>query len=109
MPMRAELYPEDWSDIAHSIKEACDWRCLECNAECQRPGETFTKDKRSEATKRVLTVAHYFHDYISPEIYVVALCAPCHMIHDRSYHLRVRKANQRRYHIPFAFMQERNL
>jgi 5-methylcytosine-specific restriction endonuclease McrA len=30
MPSDWSLYPDDWPEIAHAVKEAADWTCEEC-------------------------------------------------------------------------------
>ena len=49
---RRNLYPEDWPERAHAIKEAAHWTCQQCGTLCYQPGE------RVQDWRRVLTVAH---------------------------------------------------
>lgn len=85
MPMDYARYPKEWRVIANEIKEAADWTCQECDMQCRRPGEPF------DTHKRTLTVAHWDHDTEAAEVFVVALCAGCHLRHDAP-----RKAAQRK-------------
>ena len=39
MPIDRQRYPNNWSDIALSIKEAASWRCRHCGKQCLRPGD----------------------------------------------------------------------
>lgn len=85
MPMQRELYPADWDEIARAIKDAAAWQCQGCGQQCRRPGEPF------DTHRRTLTVAHFDHEPSAEVVFVVALCAPCHLRHDAP-----RKAAQRR-------------
>lgn len=95
MPMQTERYPANWSEIAHEIKDACGWQCQECGRQCRRPGEPF------DTHRRTLTVAHLWpedHAPDAPVVFVVALCAPCHLRYDaprKAHDRRVRAAAQR--------------
>lgn len=88
MPMRRELYPEDWEEIAFRIKEKAGWKCQNCGKQCRRPGEPL------DTHKRTLTVAHLNH---IPEDCrdenLRALCAPCHLKYDAQHHAETRKKN----------------
>lgn len=99
MPMHPELYPTNWHEIAFAIKEACDWQCQMCGVQCQRPGEAH------KTQRRTLTVAHYEHVYDEPEIFVVALCAPCHLRHDVRFHVSQRRKNARRHHMTLVLSE----
>lgn len=88
MPMQTERYPVDWKAIAHAVKSACGWQCQLCGKQCRRPWETF------DTHERTLTVAHLWpenHAPDAPEVFVAALCAPCHLQFDAP-----RKAHERR-------------
>jgi 5-methylcytosine-specific restriction endonuclease McrA len=83
MPSNRSLYPDNWPDIAHAIKETADWRCSQCGKQCYRPGEP-CPDRT-----RVLTVHHINHipaDCSAENL--VALCAPCHLRADAHHHAR---------------------
>lgn len=77
MPMKRELYPADWDAIATAVKEACGWRCEQCDRQCRRPGEPF------DTHRRTLTVAHINHveSDCRPEN-LVGLCPKCHLAYD---------------------------
>ncbi|MCC6454466.1 MAG: hypothetical protein IT328_05945 [Caldilineaceae bacterium] len=49
--------------------------------------------------RRTLSVAHYFHDYDSPEVFVTCLCMPCHLRHDAAYIAQKRRRYYRRHHM----------
>lgn len=89
MPMRRELYPENWNEIAREIKEKAGWKCQKCGKQCRRPGEPF------DTHKNTLTVAHMNH--IPSDISegnLKALCAPCHLKYDAEHHAETRKRNR---------------
>jgi len=90
MPMRRELYPDNWDEIARAVKVAADWRCQECGKQCRRPGEPF------DTQRRTLTVAHLDHDPANcASDNLRALCAPCHLRYDAQHHAR--SASHTRY------------
>lgn len=90
MPMRPELYPDDWREIALAVKQANLWMCAVCDAECRKPGDT------PDRSVPILQVAHIDHDYFSPEIQVAALCTRCHLAYDHTHNVRNRRRPVRR-------------
>lgn len=84
MPMKRDFYPVDWEQIARTVKDAADWQCQQCGQQCRRPGEPF------DTHRRTLTVAHWEHDLDADAVFVVALCAPCHLRHDAHEKARCR-------------------
>ena len=94
MPMRRELYPDDWEDIAFAVKEEADWKCEGCGKQCRRPGEPF------DTHRRTLTVSHQDHNPANCErSNLKALCAPCHLRYDAVHHAetrRIKKTEQTR-------------
>lgn len=119
MPMDKSLYPSDWDAIATAVKQAADWRCVECGRPCRRPGESLDNlitrievdhpdwhsdlwetveddefglhDAPVKTGRFVLTVAHLNHipSDCRPEN-LLALCAPCHCRYDLSQMARKR-------------------
>lgn len=96
-PHHSEHYPVDWPHIARSIKEACGWRCTQCDKLCRRPGELWL------GWEYTLTIAHLDQCYDTPIVTVAALCVPCHLKLDAPYswwarrrhaHVRRRLAGQ---------------
>lgn len=84
MPMDRSLYPPNWEEIAHQVKEAANWTCQECSKQCYRPGEP-ALDRR-----KVLTVHHKDHDPKNLDrANLEALCAPCHLRKERAYKARM--------------------
>ena len=91
MPMKRELYPPDWPEIAKRVKDAADWCCQSCFLQCRRPGEPL------DTHRRTLTVAHLDHD---PANYsdenLRALCSRCHLQYDAKHHARNAAHTRRR-------------
>jgi formate-dependent nitrite reductase cytochrome c552 subunit len=75
MPMRRELYPANWDQIAIAVKAAAGWECEQCGMPHDRGDFS-----------RVLTVHHKDHNpaNCSPEN-LIALCAPCHLDEERKW------------------------
>lgn len=86
MPMRRELYPDNWEAIAAAVKEAAGWKCQECGKQCRRPGEPF------DTHRNTLTVAHMNHKPQDIRLEnLKALCAPCHLRYDAKRHAETRR------------------
>jgi hypothetical protein len=85
MPIDRQRYPENWSDIALSVKEAAGWRCRRCSKQCIRPGEKPKELTRSEWTVDTLCVHHAnFTPEDNRRENLIPLCTPCHLaIHTR--------------------------
>jgi len=81
---KPKRYPDNWQEIALSVKESALWRCTKCNQQCLRPGKKsgLTKSERCSLT---LTVHHRnrIPEDNRPEN-LIALCTACHL----SYHNR---------------------
>lgn len=91
MPMRRELYPEDWEAIAQRVKEQAGWKCQACGKQCRRPGEGFISHRYT------LTVSHIDHDPANcAESNLQALCAPCHLRFDARHHAETRARKDKR-------------
>lgn len=89
MPMKRELYPDNWDEIARAVKEEAGWICEECGKQCRKPGERF------DTHKRTLTVSHQDHDPSNCEREnLKALCAPCHLRYDARHHAESRRARK---------------
>ncbi|HEY9695358.1 MAG TPA: HNH endonuclease [Oculatellaceae cyanobacterium] len=89
MPYNPQRYPENWDEIAFSIKEQARWRCRKCNMQCIRPGEDTSGLSKSERMAKTLTVHHANY---TPEDNrtenLIPLCSACHL----GYHTR-KKSN----------------
>ena len=81
---KPKRYPNNWQEIALSVKENAGWRCTKCHQQCLRPGKQsgLTKSERCALT---LTVHHRnrIPEDNRPEN-LIALCTACHL----SYHNR---------------------
>ena len=74
MPMKRELYPADWNDIALKKKESVGWKCEDCGKQCRKPGEPF------DTHARTLTVHHIdMNPGNCDPSNLIALCAGCHL------------------------------
>lgn len=104
-PIREEnrdRYPDDWSDISLSVREAAGWQC-ECRGECGTHRD-FCGWAQGDAVvgrrgeyKVVLTVAHLDHQ---PEncdrANLRAMCQPCHLRYDAEHHAATAAATRHR-------------
>lgn len=90
MPVDWSKYPDDWKEIARSVKEAAGWKCEPCGKQCYFP------DEKVEDTRKVLTVAHVNHDESDcrPEN-LVAACSVCHLQYDNERRRWQRLAKKR--------------
>jgi hypothetical protein len=122
MPMKRELYPPNWDDIAQAIKDEAGWICQHCGKPCRRPGTSWpefvltllaenspwysltfeeipdssgasaTCEKRQRFT---LTVSHLDHDPSDcRRENLQALCSVCHLQHDAIFHAQSRRRNR---------------
>ncbi len=81
---KPKRYPDNWSDIALSVKENALWRCAKCNQQCLQPG-TKSGLTKSERLKVTLTVHHRNRIPEDNRLEnLIALCTACHL----SYHNR---------------------
>lgn len=86
MPVDWSIYPENWKEIAMSVKNNAEWKCEGCGKQCRKPGEPF------DTHKRTLTVSHQDHDTRNNEASnLKALCAPCHLRYDSKHHAETRR------------------
>lgn len=117
MPMKRELYPDNWEAIALEVKNKAHWFCEECGKPCRRPDEdwfdflekletTFPQwyKKYSEECyddetgelgyierkgRFVLTVAHLDHNPSNcNRNNLRALCSVCHLKYDHPHHIK---------------------
>ncbi len=90
MPMDRTKYPDNWDEIAATIKDQAGWKCEQCGLQCRFPGDEF------DTHKRTLTVAHINHVEMDcrPEN-LVALCPRCHLAYDQTRKVMQRLAKKR--------------
>ena len=80
MPVNPNLYPENWTSIALSVKKTASWRCQCCGKNCYKPGEKPENLKRSEWTADILQVHHRNHDTKDNRLSnLLSVCAACHL------------------------------
>lgn len=104
MSWKRELYPDNWEEIAISIKDEVSWTCEECGKVCRKPGELTTDFlHRIKTTSRLAEECPVVADYLeAPRRYLLtvahlnhipsdcrrenlkALCSPCHCRYDLS-------------------------
>jgi 5-methylcytosine-specific restriction endonuclease McrA len=66
MPMKKELYPDNWNEIAEEVKKAADYKCKLCNSK--------------SIPKKILTVHHIdSNPKNNTEKNLIALCQKCHL------------------------------
>ncbi|MBT9316305.1 hypothetical protein [Leptothoe spongobia] len=118
MPMKRELYPENWEQIAAGVKDKANWTCEECDRICRKKGEsvldlaqriegknnqfldwvnqTALADLFDKPQRFTLTVAHLDHNPANCELSnLKALCSVCHLRYDQEHHRKSRARNAR--------------
>lgn len=81
MPMRKELYPDNWNEIASRIKRRAGWQCEKC-------GIAHNKYIRGH----VLTVHHKdCNPANNSDGNLIALCAECHLREHARIRARIEK------------------
>lgn len=87
------LYPVDWPTITRQIKDANHYKCQACDKQCRRPGEMWL------GWNYEMAIAHICQDYEAESVFVVAICAHCHLVMDAPYSgtARRRRLRLRRY------------
>ena len=107
MPMRRELYPDNWEEISLAVREAAGWRCQgspdypDCRAQQGQPHPV-------TGSKVVLTVAHLDHTIpasrddkanSSPDN-LRAWCQRCHLNYDRHLHAANARRTRHKHQLP---------
>jgi len=95
MPMRRELYPPNWEEIALSVKQAAHWHCEACGKPCLMPGEDWLGfvlrmgwtvgeaiERYANPKRYELDAAHPHHDPENLDADIRAWCNPCHCRYD---------------------------
>ncbi|MEO1764667.1 MAG: HNH endonuclease, partial [Cyanobacteria bacterium J06629_18] len=79
MTLTYHPYPDNWTDIATSIKSEAGWRCQKCGLQCIRPGEDTSKLTRSQRMAYTLQVHHWDRNPTNNRRdNLIALCSGCH-------------------------------
>lgn len=122
MPMDKKDYPDNWEEIAATVKNQANWTCQQCGKPCRRPGmswwefveslgdskwydQTFEEisndigesgivEKKQRFT---LTVSHKNHIPLDcRRENLKALCSTCHLRFDAPHHAQTRRTNKRK-------------
>lgn len=108
MPMKRELYPVNWEEIAAKLKDEVGQRCEQCGVENHiwiyrnklNPDKWIGVDEehelyyhRTEYPRKphqvILTVAHLDHNPgHNDRSNLRVLCPRCHLIYDSSHHVQ---------------------
>jgi hypothetical protein len=110
--MEHDRYPKNWFAISTEVKTAADWHCQYCGKPCRKPGESLEElaDRLSDdwyaklcgevwdeetgehaevplyPQRFCLTAAHLDQNPSNNDpANLRALCAPCHLRHDRPH------------------------
>ena len=105
MPMRRDLYPDNWEEISLAVREAAGWRCQgspdypDCRAQQGQPHP-------DTSSKVVLTVAHLNHQHTNcrPDN-LRAWCQRCHLNYDRAHHMANARRTRMRHQIPLPGLE----
>ena len=54
MPMKTNLYPDNWKQIATDVKDTAGWKFEQCGRVCRKPGETL-----AQFTTRYVAIVAY--------------------------------------------------
>ena len=80
MPIDSSLYPDNWKELAWTVKESQNWCCECCGKRCYKPGERPDDLTRSEWTADILQVHHRNHDTRDNRLSnLMSVCAACHL------------------------------
>jgi hypothetical protein len=80
MPVNPRLYPDNWQELALTVKRSKNWCCESCGKRCYKPGERPESLTRSEWTADILQVHHRNHDTTDNRLYnLMSVCAACHL------------------------------
>jgi len=106
MPIERDRYIPNYKDLHFQKKEAANWTCEFCDRICRKTGEGWSEffDRvgwqqplEEKWGRYILTVAHLNQ---KPEDNSVenlkALCAPCHLRHDRAFKVQNTYAKRER-------------
>ncbi len=73
-------YPDNWQELALSVKETANWKCQCCNRSCYKPNEKPEGITRSERAIKTLVVHHRNHTPEDNRLEnLLAVCTTCHL------------------------------
>ncbi|MDJ0903593.1 MAG: HNH endonuclease [Xenococcus sp. MO_188.B8] len=85
MPIDSKRYPDNWKELALSVKKLVNYECQCCGKRCYKPGERPENQTRSEWTANILQVHHRdFNCFNNRSNNLIALCSACHLNVHRS-------------------------
>ena len=85
MPIDSRRYPDNWKELALSVKKLVNYECQCCGKRCYKPGERPENQTRSEWTANILQVHHRdFNCSNNRSNNLIALCSACHLNAHRS-------------------------
>ena len=80
MPVNPSLYPDNWKELALTVKRSKNWCCECCGKKCYEPGERPENLTRSEWTADILQVHHRNHNTQDNRLSnLMSVCAACHL------------------------------
>jgi 5-methylcytosine-specific restriction endonuclease McrA len=84
MTFTHSLYPDNWSEIATSVKQEARWQCQKCGLKCIAPGEDTSKLSLSKLRTYNLQVHHWNRNPAdNRKENLAALCSGCHLYYHR--------------------------
>ena len=80
------FYPDNWKELATTIKADKNWECQKCGRACIKPGQKIPEDwTKSQRRANTLQVHHWNRNPAdNRKSNLVALCPACHL----RYHTR---------------------
>ncbi len=85
MPIDSKRYPDNWKELALTMKKLVNYECQCCGKRCYKPGERPENLTRSEWTANILQVHHRdFNCSNNRSSNLIALCSACHLNVHRS-------------------------
>lgn len=82
MKFKRLLYPDNWSDLATTVKQEAKWCCQKCGLKCISPGENTSHLTRSQRMAYTLQVHHWNRNPAdNRKSNLVALCSGCHLFY----------------------------
>ena len=85
MPIDSSLYPDNWKELAWTVKESKNWCCQCCGKRCYKPGEIPDDLTRSEWTADILQAHHRNHNPSDNRLEnIMCVCSACHLSLHRS-------------------------
>ncbi len=75
-------YPDNWEEIATSVKEEANWECFKCGRVGIKPGEKSLDLSKFPRRAFILQVHHWDRNPSNNRREnLVCLCSPCHLLY----------------------------